>query len=66
MSEHDDNNAASAPAQANGEQKHAAAKKRSRVWRIVKWTLLTLLVIVLVLVGLIAWVATTRSGLDFA
>lgn len=66
MSEHDDNNAASAPAQANGEQKDAAGKKRSRVWRIVKWTLLILLVIVLVLVGLIAWVATTRSGLDFA
>ncbi|MES1941632.1 hypothetical protein T5B8_15410 [Salinisphaera sp. T5B8] len=43
-----------------------APKKRSRAWRIVKWTLLVLLVVVLVLVGLIAWVATTRSGLDFA
>ena len=65
MSEHDDN-AQPEQGKANGDDKGAAPMKRSRVWRVVKWTLLVLLVLVIVLMGLIAWVATTRSGLDFA
>lgn len=44
----------------------APKKRRSRVWRIVKWTLLILLLLIVVIVGLVAWVTTTRSGLAFA
>lgn len=51
-------------APANKQQK--ARKPRSRVWRIIKWTLLIVLLLLVVVLGLIAWVATTRSGLDFA
>ena len=69
MSEDDNDKPAteSAPnAQPATGKKPAPKRRRSRVWRIVKWTLLILLLLIVVIVGLVAWVATTRSGLDFA
>lgn len=41
-------------------------KRRSLIWRVVKWTLLILLLAIIIVLGLVAWVGTTRSGLDFA
>lgn len=41
-------------------------RRRSRIWRVLKWTLLVVLSLILVVFGLIAWVATTERGLAFA
>ncbi|MES1953922.1 translocation/assembly module TamB domain-containing protein [Salinisphaera hydrothermalis] len=42
------------------------ARRRSWLWRILKWTLLALLIVVVVLVGLVCWVGGTRTGTEFA
>ena len=61
--EHDDKpRAANEPTPATNKRK----KPRAHAWRIVKWALLSLLLLILIALGLIAWVATTRSGLSFA
>ncbi len=41
-------------------------RRRSRVWRVLKWFLLTLLVVVVVLLGLVCWIVGTRTGTEFA
>lgn len=41
-------------------------RRRSRLWRITKWTLLILLILIVLLVGLVAWVAGTDTGTEFA
>lgn len=43
-----------------------APRRRSRVWRVLKWTLLAVLILIVVLVGLVSWVAGTRTGTEFA
>lgn len=52
--------------QAGSQQASQPRRRRSRIWRVIKWTLLILLLIVLVLLGLIGWVAGTQSGTSFA
>lgn len=41
-------------------------RRRSRIWRIVKWALLVLLILIVVILGLMAWVLGTHSGTAFA
>lgn len=41
-------------------------RRRRRVWRLLKWFFLCLLVLMVVMAGVIAWVAGTRSGTEFA
>lgn len=41
-------------------------RRRSRIWRIIKWTLLILLLLIVVVLGLVAWVLGTNSGTAFA
>ena len=41
-------------------------RRRSRLWRVIKWILIVLFVLVLVVLGLVAWVAGSTSGLSFA
>lgn len=41
-------------------------RRRSRIWRVIKWTLLILLILVVVLLGLATWVLGTNSGTAFA
>ena len=61
MSEPQDNAEPTPPA-ANSKPR----RRRSLIWRILKWTLLALLIVLIVLVGLICWVGGTRSGTEFA
>lgn len=67
MSDEPDDTARQAENERNNQAPAKKTRKpRSRIWRVVKWTLLILLVLLVVVLGLIAWVATTRSGLAFA
>ncbi|HET7313305.1 MAG TPA: hypothetical protein VFJ08_03020, partial [Salinisphaera sp.] len=62
MSEPQQDNAADAPPP----ESKPPRRRRSRIWRIIKWTLLVLLILIVVLVGLVCWVAGTRTGTEFA
>ncbi len=66
MSTSVDSNAQTPAEPTSGKQDNKPKKRRSLVWRIIKWTLLILLLLILIVLGLVGWVATTRSGLDFA
>jgi translocation and assembly module TamB len=41
-------------------------RRRSRIWRVIKWALLILLIVIVLLLGLVAWVFGTNSGTAFA
>lgn len=60
-SEHDHS-----PAQNDAPASRPRRRWPRRIGRVLKWTLLVLLLLFVVLLGLMAWVAGTRSGLDFA